>query len=166
MTSEKKEYIIIANACSYYVKNSNDELFMANLEPLCYIDLRNPTIIKKLKRSNPFSLHWYICAYNIEQFKQYGIYKVLVEEKNFTGVRDAYSLNFIVDDSVTEVESQLLQEFLDSNINVEDGLKIESIEKQKKWCSIARAGKQNLRTLLQKNILRLQKNILKKMRKI
>ena len=104
---------------------------MANLEPLCYIDLRNPTIIKKMKRSNPFSLHWYVCAENIEQFKQYGIYKVLVQEKIFTGVRDPYSLNFIVDDSVTEVENQLLEEFLDSNINVEDVLKIESIEKIK-----------------------------------
>ncbi len=131
MTSEQRKYIIIANACFYYVKNSSDELFMANLEPLCYIDLKNPTIIKKLKSSNTFSLCWYVSAENIEQFKQYGIYKVLVEEKIFTGVRDTYRLNFIVDHSVTEVENQLLQEFLDNNINVEDGLKIESIEKIK-----------------------------------
>ena len=121
MVSEQRGYIIIGDLSSHH-KDSGDKFFRAALHPLRYVDLENPTIIKKpdISSKNRYdftSLYWYVPdEKNIEasrnRFKKHGIYKVLVEEKIFEGPYGAYSLSFIVDDSEIEVENKLLEDFL------------------------------------------------------
>ncbi len=122
MPNEQREYIILGDFSSHH-KDSGDEFFRAALHPLRYVDLANPTIIKKpdisSKNSHDFtSLYWYVCdEKNIEaslnRFKKHSIYKVLVEEKIFEGPYGKYSLSFIVDNSEIEVKNKLLEDFLD-----------------------------------------------------